>query len=399
MSRSLKTVLALLALSLLSTSASAERRIVVFQPGTSGPDRLAIAARVGGRIVRTLDFIDAVVVEVPPHRVTVLDTRLRSETRVARVEPDPRINWLKDAAPSFAQAPFADIHFSRFKHAGPDLARMGSGSQTIPWGVRRVDAPEAWPKSRGQGVKVCVIDTGIDYRHPDLKANVKGGWNVLDKSADFADDNGHGTHVAGTIAALDNAIGVVGVAPEAELYGVKVLASDGSGTFDDVIAGMQWAVQHRMQVVSMSLAADQGLESLRLAVAAMAKAGIVLVAAAGNSGSDVEYPAAYPGAIAVAAMDSSNHAAYFSSRGPQVAFIAPGVDVESTYLGGGYQRLDGTSMAAPHVSGLAALAIAARGYTDAPDVLQALERAAEPLPGVLRDAQGAGVIDAAKLVR
>ncbi|UPT75381.1 MAG: S8 family peptidase [Elusimicrobiota bacterium] len=208
-------------------------------------------------------------------------------------------------------------------------------------GISRVGAPDAWKVSRGKGVKLAVIDTGIDMTHPELAGIIKGGWNAISTAATFNDDNGHGTHVSGTIAAKDDGAGVVGVAPQIDLYGVKVLDEGGSGTFDGVIAGMLWAIENKMEIASMSLGADQGNQALADAVEAMRKAGVILIAASGNSGGSVGYPAAYPGAIAVGASDSKDKLASFSSRGPAVAVIAPGVDVKSTYMGAATTRCRG----------------------------------------------------------
>jgi subtilisin len=162
---------------------------------------------------------------------------------------------------------------------------------------------------------------------------------------------------------------------------------------------MQWAVDHHMQIASMSLGASQGNQALADMVQAMHDAGVTLIAAAGNSGGSVGYPAAYPGAIAVAASDSSDQLASFSSRGPQVAVIAPGVDVYSTYKDGGYETLSGTSMATPHVSGLAALYVATHPGAGPDQVRAALEAAATKLPGVPAEGQGAGLPSAVRLVR
>jgi subtilisin len=286
-----------------------------------------------------------------------------------------------------------------------------SGSQVIQWGVNRVDAPAAWATSRGEGVKVVVIDTGLDMTHPDLAGNIKGGWNAIAKSDNFNDDHGHGTHCGGNIAALDNDIGIVGVAPKADLYGVKVLDANGSGTFDDVIAGMQWAVDNHMEVASMSLGADQGNQALADMVAAMAKAGVTLIAAAGNSGAAVGFPGGYPGAIAVAAMcpagvtdtglcaDANEGLAVFSSRGPEVAVIAPGVNVYSLSKNGGFDTMSGTSMATPHVAGLAVLYVATHKGATPDQVRAALSAGSTKLSGVIPEGQGAGLPDAAQLVK
>ncbi len=401
----------LLALGLLifaapSRAADATRRIVVFAAGTSAAQRLALAQSTGARIVRELPLINAVVIETPSAQVSASDTKLTAMAEVARIDQDPRINWLKAVdAPGVdfrlpgAEALLAPLEALKRRGkqaAGPSPA---SGSQVVQWGVKRVDAPAAWAKSRGQGAKVVVIDTGLDMTHPDLAGNIKGGWNAIAKSDDFNDDHGHGTHCGGNIAALDNAIGIVGVAPKADLYGVKVLAADGSGSFDDVIAGMQWAVDNHMDVASMSLGADQGNQALADMVAAMTKAGVTLVAAAGNSGGAVGFPGGYPGAIAVAASDENDQLADFSSRGPEVAVIAPGVNIYSLSKNGGYETMSGTSMATPHVAGLAALYVSTHKGATPGQVRAALSAASAKLSGVIPEGQGAGLPDAVKLVQ
>jgi subtilisin len=330
------------------------------------------------------------------------ETLLRVNASVARIDPDPEIKWLLNAEPaSFANTPLLPpVALPRFRPSRAARAFAAAG-RDIPWGVSRVNAPAAWRITRGEGVKIAVIDTGVDYDHPNLRPNIKGGWNARSKTApdDFRDDNGHGTHCAGTVAAVDQPGGVVGVAPKAWLYGVKVLDKSGSGSYDDVIAGMQWAVEHKMQLISMSIGSGIGNDSLKAAVDALTKAGVVLIAAAGNGSGAVNFPAAYDGVIAVAAMDSKDRVAWFSSRGPEVALIAPGVDVRSTYKDGGYETLDGTSMATPHVAGLAALAVAAKGLSGAASVRAALTASARPLAGIPDAQQGAGVPDALRLVR
>lgn len=398
----------LLALSLLCLSSSAsagERRIVVFQPGTSPAQRVALAKAAGGTVVRELPLINAVVIEHPT-QVTIAESKLRALAEVKRVDLDPKINWLNMAdargvdfaLPAAAGAILKDVAALKAKQAETP-APTAPGTQDTPWGINRVEAPAAWTVTRGKGVKLAVIDTGIDMTHPELRDILKGGWNAISTAATFNDDNGHGTHCSGTIAAKDDDAGVVGVAPQIDLYGVKVLDENGSGTFDDVIAGMLWAVENKMEVASMSLGASRGNQALADAVEAMRKAGVILIAAAGNSGRSVGYPAAYPGAIAVAASDSSDRLASFSSRGPEVAVIAPGVNVRSTYMGGTYDTLSGTSMATPHVAGLTALYVATHKGATPEQARAALSAASTKLADVPDVGQGAGLPSAVKLVR
>ncbi len=231
--------------------------------------------------------------------------------------------------------------------------------ETTPWGVDRIDADLAWATSEGAGVKVAVLDTGVDPDHPDLKGNIMGGVNIINPRKSYADDNGHGTHCAGIIAAMDNEIGVIGVAPEAHIYAVKVLNSKGTGYYSDIIKGIEWAVNNGMEVISMSLGGTTHSSSLEYACDAAKSAGLVLVAAAGNGGSEAPlYPAAYESVIAVSATDSSDSLADFSSYGNHIDLAGPGVSIHSTYKGDTYKTLSGTSMACPHVSGTAALALA-----------------------------------------
>jgi subtilisin len=235
-------------------------------------------------------------------------------------------------------------------------------AETIPSGVAQIRAPAAWPSSQGEGVRVAVVDTGIDYNHPDLRANYRGGVSFVPGAITPMDDHGHGTHCAGTIAAAINGAGVVGVAPAAFLYAVKVLNASGSGQFSQIISGIDWCIKNRMHIISMSLGGGSAPVALQNICNAAWSSGLVVVAAAGNSGtpvppgtSSVGYPAKYRNVIAVSAIDSANAIAPFSSRGPEVDVCAPGVQVLSTTKGGGYGNMSGTSMACPHVAGTAAV--------------------------------------------
>jgi subtilisin family serine protease len=331
-------------------------------------------------------------------------------------------------AASAADAHILDLDGDALGQAVRDTAGNGNGPggstpvqppETVPWGISQVGADVAWATSTGASVKVAVIDTGIQPNHPDLADNVKGGVRFYTRGlflytdSKWADDNGHGTHVAGTIAALDNTIGVVGVAPNVELYAVKVLDKSGSGSWAAVAAGIRWAADNGMDVASMSLGGSGGNDDLASAVAYAQNAGVVLVAAAGNSGdgssstTEVSYPAAYAGVIAVGATDSSNAVASWSSSAPYVALCAPGVSVFSTYKGSSYATLSGTSMATPHVSGVAALVLATTisaaydtdgdGAWDPSEVKAKLQGTATDM-GAPAESCGAGLVSASAAV-
>lgn len=225
--------------------------------------------------------------------------------------------------------------------------------QIQDWGLSAINAQEAWSVYTGLGVKVAVIDTGIDINHQDLV--IYGGVNYVAKARSYDDDNGHGTHVAGIIAATNNEEGVVGVAFESKLYAVKALDRRGSGYLSDVIRGIEWSIENQMDVINMSLGSDNPSISLENVLDYAKSQGLIVIAAAGNDSSAVDYPGAYSSTIAVGAVDNTLALANFSSNGPEVDIVAPGVNIYSTYKSGAYRTLNGTSMATPYIAGLAAM--------------------------------------------
>jgi len=374
-----------------------ERRIVTCKEDSSMDECRALALSVGCNVVRDLPSVHAVVVEIPANDVYSAEERLTSAPPVERVDTDRKVRWLHNIAPrDFVLPDMTDLNQKLREVKAP-----AAGVNTeMPWGIKRVGAADAWVRTQGEGVKVAVIDTGIDPTHPDLAGQVAGGFNALSgaKADAWQDDQGHGTHVAGTIAAKRDGQGVVGVAPKARLYAVKVLDKDGNGNYSDVIAGIEWAVSRGVKVANMSLGADEGSEPLHRAVKAALKAGMTIVAAAGNSGGTVGFPGSYVETIAIGASDIKDQVADFSSRGAEVDFIAPGVDVLSDKMGGGTVSLSGTSMATPHMTGLAALAIGA-GASSPAAIRAALARAAKPLTGLTPAMQGGGLVLAGNLLK
>ena len=237
----------------------------------------------------------------------------------------------------------------------------GNGAEVNDsWQVTRICADAAHASGNlGTGIKVAVLDTGIDYTHEDLDANYRGGYDFVFDDDDPFDDShrGHGTHVAGIIAAERNGIGVVGVAPEAELYAVKVLDGAGFGLEEWIIAGIEWAVDHGVDIINMSFTGPDR-EGLRAACERARDAGVLLVAAGGNSlagSGPVRYPAAYGSVIGVTGTDIVDLPGYFAPRGDTLELAAPGVDVYSTAARGEYRVLSGTSQSSACVAGAAAL--------------------------------------------
>jgi len=246
----------------------------------------------------------------------------------------------------------------------------------LPWGVDRIDA-EKNGGAKGAGVAVAVLDTGIDTDHPDLAANYQGGYDFVNGDGLPEDDNGHGTHVSGIIAADNNSAGIVGVAPNAGIVAVKVLDSNGEGYLSVIIDGIDWVIANQsgygIKVANMSFGGSGSSEALHTAVQGLYNAGVTIAASAGNNRSNAAYfiPAAYAEVLCISALASGDKFASYSNYGSVVDLIAPGSDVKSTWPGGGFATLSGTSMAAPHVAGAAALYLDNHEATPA-EVMQAL---------------------------
>ncbi|MFC7081446.1 S8 family serine peptidase [Halorussus caseinilyticus] len=266
-------------------------------------------------------------------------------------------------------------------------------AQTLPWGIDRVDADVAHSNGdTGSGADIAILDTGIDSDHPDLQANLGTGKDFSGKGT-WEDGDGHGTHCAGIANAVNNSEGVVGVSTEATLHAGKVLGDDGSGSFSDVAAGLEWAADQGYDVASLSLGASSGSSTVKDAVDYAYNNGVLVVSSAGNSGpcSDcVGYPAAYSNAIAVSSTDSDDTLSSFSSTGSEVELAAPGGSIYSTYQGGGYDTLSGTSMSCPHVSGAGAQ-LMAKGQTNT-EARSTLQSTAEDI-GLGSNEQGYGLLD------
>jgi major intracellular serine protease len=247
------------------------------------------------------------------------------------------------------------------------MDEMVADANEIPKGVDLIQAPSIWKNGfKGKGITVAVLDTGCDVNHPDLKGKIKGYRNFTDDDQGAEDNvtdySGHGTHVAGTIAANEDGQGVIGVAPHADLLVVKVLAgSRGSGKYDWIVNGIQYAIDQGADVISMSLGGPSDYEPLHEVIQRAVAANVSVVCAAGNEGDsnsstdEFSYPASYNEVISVGSIDLQRNSSYFTNSNNEVDLVAPGEKILSTIPGDKFARLSGTSMAAPHVSGALAL--------------------------------------------
>ena len=373
------------------------RYIVTFRPGTDRGNRARTVANHGAALRFNYSGVDAAAVVVPNDRA---HSALVSDPSVVAVVPDRLVSAYQDVR-------------GNAKGNGKPGGGGGGSAQVVPAGVTRVGVPTSL--SSGDGIGVAIVDTGIDLGHPDLGSPIDA-FSAFGGSC--ADDEGHGTHVAGTVAARDNTIDVIGVAPKAQLYCVKVLDSTGSGSDAEVMAGLDWVlvnhalVQPNIRVINMSLGRPGSVDdnpSFHELIKSLEAAGVAVVVAAGNDALaeiSQKIPAAYSEVIAVAsttALTGSNQcrrlsapiaadtASYFTTDGAKVVVSAPGEDAEnvsrgclisstgilSTQFGGGTTRMSGTSMASPHVAGVVARHFQANPAFTLSDVRQFLALDAE----------------------
>jgi len=328
----------LLSLPLTAFAQQTQRYIVGMKPGVT---RAAKAAQWADRNLEDLANLDSFVVNLTDAEVQ----SLRNDSSVRYVES-------------------ADIKFFALGttvHPGKPVAESHPvDAQVTPYGIAMVHAPQVWSAAKGEGVNVAIVDTGIDYTHPELKDHYQGGFNAVTGTTDPRDDDGHGTHVAGTIAAGDNGFGVVGVAPNAKIWSAKVLSPDpstgtSSGSNAQIASGLNWVLGKRNElgghwIVNMSLGqcTDVAVSSqcnpipsltMQNACQKLADAGVLVFAASGNDSTTthaatVGYPAAFSSVIAVGAVDSTQTVAGFSNQGPELAVSGPGVGVLSSFIVG-----------------------------------------------------------------
>ena len=322
-----------------------------------GPAEAALVRAAGGEIRYTYHLVSGMAASLPAQALA----GLRNNPRVVAIELDGRV-----------EAFDAELD--------------------LTWGVARIGSGTAHAGGvTGAGVRVAVFDSGVEYTHFELSHAYAGGWDFVNGDDDPLDDNGHGTHVSGTIAAADDDAWVVGAAPGVQLFGIKVLDGTGGGDFSDVIAGIEWALDHGIQVANHSYgsATDPGT-LFQQAFTNSAAAGMLHIAAAGNTGNcrgtgnSVGYPAKYTAVVAIGATDANDARPCYSSTGAEVDLAAPGDWIPSSYLNNDVAYGSGTSMASPHVAGAAALLMSA-GTLNATTVRSLLTSTAQDLGASGRD--------------
>lgn len=416
------------------------RKIVMFLDGTPLDVQKLIVSLTGSQLIHVLSLINALVIELPTGPLDPILDMLLSNPAVVGIYDD-LIGAVGALEPleSLGVAP-------------------GEG---FDWGLQYINVPAAQQEkggTQGTGVTIAVLDTGIDVNHPELGSRIAGGFNAMRGGGSHKDNHGHGTHIAGIIAAAINQHGIVGAAPQAKLMAVKVLDQNARGYVSDLINGLQWVQKKGIRLANMSIGYAVGTVPLEKAIMRLYQKGVIMVAAAGNrspsspsgqegGGSDdgggdegedaptmcdtsdptgggtddgggdegedaptacdggqtgVKYPARYAQVIAVAATDIENHVAGYSLSGPEVAVAAPGGEksgerILSTAWGGGYALGSGTSQAAAHVTGSVALALQRLPTLTSGQVRDLLQKTAWDL-GYPETQQGGGLIDVQRMI-
>ena len=373
----------------VTASAGDLRRIVVFQEWILADDQHQIVAlnAPGSSVLHILSLINALAIELPAVGTEVFLARLQADPAVERVEDDPLIALQGAGSDGVFVTPAA----------APPV-------EVYPWGIDWVgaaDVQERHPWLAGNGVKVALIDTGIDWTHPDLWWNVIGGYNAMARQnpLNWRDDNGHGTHVAGTLAARVDTRGVIGMAPRLQIYALKALDRDGTGRTSDVINALQ-RVPGDVRIIAGSFGTDLVWPSFEQAIYRMYQSGKLMVFSVGNrcapdgaqgagsdascsaTPSDVKFPARYPWVIAVGASDEGDRVPAFSRCGQAMTdhgVVAPGVNIFSTDREGRYGVMSGTSASTPHVTGAIALACQLQPDLSYEEVLALLQETTDDL--------------------
>jgi subtilisin family serine protease len=445
---SLVVSLGLLGGGAFGASSDSLRKIVVFQDGTSAQVQQQVVARSGSQLLNLLALVNGATIALPTESAA---------QALAILQDNPTVMGV-----------YEDLTVSGQDGGGDNVIVITPGEppalESYPWGLKAIHVPETHVETsglKGAGVTVAILDTGIDITHPDLSKNIKGGYNALagQDPKNYQDDNGHGTHMAGIIAARMNNLGIIGAASQAKIMAVKVLNQNGGGRLSDLLNGLGWVQANKIKVVNMSLGFSEDSPLLEQAIKRLYDAGVIMVASAGNQGvtcaqdgggddgggddgggddgggddgggddgggddgggddgggddgggdsscqsapGGVNYPARYLWVISVAATNGAGEITAYSQSGPKVDIAAPGGSksgprILSTNKGGGYGWGSGTSQAAAHVSGAITLVLQKNPKMSFDEVLTLLQSNAADLD-VPEERQGAGLIDVEAMI-
>ncbi len=391
-----RTLLLCAFFSFLEVAVMANEHVIIGFHHQVGDTEKKLIIDLGGTIGHTYSLLPAISAEIP-------------EEGLGTLLKHPLVNYIEEDKAVVSIDPISSGNIS-------NLSFLQSSATDIEyqnaWGVEHIGAKAAHDKNiTGKGVKIAILDTGINYNHEDLDANYRGGYNFIINGNGIDDPfddswNAHGTHIAGIIAAEANGIGVVGVAPDASIYAVKVLDSGGFGNLSDIIAGIEWSVNNEMDIANISIA---GMDSdiLRAACDAAEKAGLLIVAAAGNTyGEPAAYPASFESVVAVAGTDDADMKGFFSPIDSVLEIAAPGLNIKSTAQGNTYAQLSGTSQSTAFASATAALILSSDigdingdGKVDNQDIRKKLQTSVVDLGEIGRDNQfGYGLIDITQII-
>jgi subtilisin len=419
------------------------RRIVVFQTGTPAQVQQQLVTQSGSQVLNILPIINGVAIKLPTQS---------AEQALALLQADPSVAGVYD-----------DLTIAGQDGGGDNMIVITPATpptqESYPWGLKAIHVPDVHQEElglKGAGVRVAILDTGIDTNHPDLSKNIKGGYNAIagQDPWNYQDDNGHGTHMAGIIAARMNRLGLVGAAYQAHIIAVKVLDQYGSGRLSDLINGLGWVHANKIKVVNMSLGFSESSPLLEQAIKSLYEVGVIMVASAGHHGmtcaqdgggddgggddgggddgggddgggddgggddgggddgggdsscqpapGGVNYPARYRWVISVAATNGAGMLTGYSQSGPKIDVVAPGGSksgprILSTNKGGSYGWGSGTSQAAAHVTGALTMVLQKQPEMSFEEAITLLQGTATDL-GEPVERQGAGLIDVEAMI-
>ncbi|MNX58910.1 Thermophilic serine proteinase precursor [compost metagenome] len=354
--------------------------LVKFRPGISSNSVKAMSAQLGMKQVGSVNRLGVVTMKVTGDAKATI-AKLQQNGNVLYAEP----NYMAYASDFKVEKVVND----------PRLAEQ--------WAINKISAPAAWDVNMGsKKTLLAIVDTGVDYNHPDLAGRVDKGYDFINNDEDAMDDQGHGTHCAGIAAAGTNdGVGIAGLAPGVSILAVKVLSASGGGSYESVASGITYAADRGAHVISMSLGGGASSQAIQDAVNYAISKGSLVVAAMGNNGRESKsYPAACDGVMAIGATDINDAKASFSQYGSWISVGAPGHNILSTIPGNKYAVYSGTSMATPYAAGLAALVKDTFPSLTANQIRERIEKSADDVGTAGFDKMfGHGRINAAAAVK